>query len=365
MGILVYHRLRQLIARITFFVATIKIRLKTFLDYRITKRFDQYNVLRNSGSLSNDGIAIVAIYPRSGIQDSVMRLIDSLTDSNYSVIVVMNESHLAEDWLVSLLKKPVEILRRPNIGRDFGAYKIGFIHAEKNGYLQGTERLLFANDSVAYGPQSIAFVKSMLKIERTWHAMFVNHQFHTHAQSFFQVFRKEVFTHPDFSAFWAQYYPSELRHHAINFGEVHLSSVCLKNGFTPEPYITAQSILSDPAFDTFRPDEKFGIWSNHGLIYFDEKIANFENTKFMMKRQYLENNITHHQGLLASRVLKAPIKLDIVQSGQVTNEGLLDTLSDMGFSGDEASEIFNAMTNKGTHASNRGLRRIWKSYGYC
>ena len=278
---------------------------------------------------------------------------------------MINESHLAEDWLVSLLKKPVEILRRPNIGRDFGAYKIGFIHAEKNGYLQGTEKLLFANDSAVYGPRSTAFVESMLKMERTWNDMFVNHQFHTHAQSFFQVFTKEVFTHHDFSAFWKQYYPSELRHHAINFGEVRLSSVCLKNGFTPSPYITAQSILLDPAFDTFKPDEKFGIWSNHGLIHLDEKLASFENTIFMMKRQYLENNITHHQGLLASRVLKAPLKLDIVQSGQVTIEGLLDTLSDMGFSSDETAKILDVMTNKGTHASNRGLRRIWKSYGYC
>ncbi len=365
LGIILYHRLRQIIARSTFFIATLKQRLKTFLHYRITKRFFQYTILRRFEKLSNNGVAIVALYPRAGIHDSVMRLIESLIDSNYSVIVVMNESNLAEDWIVSLSKKPIEILRRPNIGRDFGAYKIGFIHAEKNGYLLESERLLFANDSVVYGPLSMTFLQSMLKLERPWHSMFVNYQFHTHAQSFFQVFRKEVFTHPAFSAFWAQYYPSELRHHAINFGEVHLSSVCLKNGFTPNPYVTAQSILSDPAFDTFRPDEKFGIWSNHGMIYLDEKLANFENTKFLMKRQYLENNITHHQGLLASRVLKAPLKLDIVQSGQVTNEGLLETLSDMGFSGDETSEIFDVMINKGTHASHRGLRRIWRSYGYC
>lgn len=364
LGILLDHRLKQVLARFTFFIATLKIRIKTFFDYRITKKFDHYTILRKIEKLSKDGVAIVALYPREGIKDSVIRLIDSLIASNYSVIAVINESHLAEDWIAAISEKPVEILRRPNIGRDFGAYKIGFIHAEKNGYLRNTERLLFANDSVLYGPRSNDFVQSMLKMERPWHAMFVNYQFHTHAQSFFQVFEGNIFQTKAFAKFWHKYYPSELRHHAINNGEAGLSAMCLALGFAPESYVSANSILDNANFGDFTPDEKFGVWSNHGLTYLNQEISSFENTSFLMKRQYLENNVTHHQGLLASRVLNAPLKLDIFQTGQATIHGIEETLVALGLTDDELNEVLRVMTLKGTHASRKGFNRLWGTYGY-
>jgi len=364
MGILIYHRLRKIVSQFTFFVATLKLRIKTFVDYRITKKFEQYTVFRKNDAVSSDGVAIIALYPRPGILESVNRLIDSLTNSNYSVIAVVNESRLATEWLDQLSKKSIEILARPNIGRDFGAYKIGFIHAEKSGYLEKTDNLLFANDSVLYGPESINFVESMLKVNLPWHSMFVNYQFHTHAQSFFQVFGKDIFLQKNFSKFWHNYYPSELRHHAINNGEVGLSSVCLKLGFSPVSYVSASSILESSEFGNFTSDEKFGIWSNDGLTFLNQDLATFDNTSFLMKRQYLENNITHHQGLLASRVLKSPLKLDIYQSGQTTIEGLRASLISLGLSEHELIGVLEVMTLKGTHASRRGFSRLWGLYGY-
>ena len=83
-----------------------------------------------------------------------------------------------------------------------------------------------------------------------------------------------------------------------------------------------------------------------------------------MKRQYLENNVTHHQGLLASRVLKAPLKLDIFQTGQVTLDGIETTLVELGISDQELQEVMGVMTLKGTHASRRGFNRLWGMYGY-
>jgi len=84
----------------------------------------------------------------------------------------------------------------------------------------------------------------------------------------------------------------------------------------------------------------------------------------LMCRQYLENNVTHHQGLLASRVLKSPLKLDIFQTGQVTLEGLEETLLSLGIQDVELQNVLGVMTLKGTHASNRGIRRLWKTFGY-
>jgi glycosyltransferase involved in cell wall biosynthesis len=364
MGILVYHRLRQVVAQFTFFLATLRIRLRTFFNYRVTKKFDKYSVVKEIETLSGNGLAIVALFPRAGIQKSVNHLIDSLIASKYSVLVVMNQSHLSSEWLSSLSSKPIEILTRPNIGRDFGAYKIGFKYAEKRGYLAGTDHLLFANDSTLYGPKSTSFVTSMLKVDLPWHAMFVNYQFHTHAQSFFQVFNKDIFQQKSFSKFWHDYYPSELRHQAINNGEVVLSAICLKLGFSPVSYVNAKSILENPEFGDYTPDEKFGIWSNHGATFLNTDITTLENSKLLMRRQYLENNVTHHQGLLASRVLKSPLKLDIFQTGQVTLEGIEDTLNALGVHGQELQEVINVMTLKGSHASRRGFNRIWGLYGY-
>jgi glycosyltransferase involved in cell wall biosynthesis len=364
LGILIYHRLRHLISQFTFFIATLDLRIKNFVDYRLTRKFYRYSVSKRIESISTNGLAIVALYPRVGIFKSAERLIDSLISSNYSVIAVVNESPLTGEWLNLLSKKPVEILRRPNIGRDFGAYKIGFIHAERSGYLKNTDHLLFANDSVFYGPESMNFVRSMLKVKMPWHAMFVNYQFHTHAQSFFQVFERVIFQETKFSEFWHNYYPSELRHHAINNGEVGLSATCLRLGFAPVSYVSASSILENSEFGDFTLDEKFGIWSNHGLTFLNQEISTFDNTSFLMRRQYLENNITHHQGLLASRVLKSPLKFDLLQSGQSTFEGLRTSLFSLGVEDDELQETLNVMTLKGTHASRRGIIRLWGLYGY-
>jgi glycosyltransferase involved in cell wall biosynthesis len=363
MGIFVFQRLRILIAQLTFFIATLRIRIRTFFDYRFTKKFYKYNVVKTIEKHSTRGLAIVALYPRTGIFKSVNRLIDSLLDSNYAVLVVMNQSSLTEEWIHYLSDKPIEILTRPNIGRDFGAYKIGFLYAEKNGYLTQIDHLLFANDSVMYGPQSIGCISTMLKVDLPWHALFVNYQHHTHAQSFFQVFNKDIFQKNSFSKFWHHYYPSELRHHAINDGEVGLSSTCLGLGFSPVSYVNAKSILEDVNFGNFTPDEKFGIWSNHSAAFLDGKLSSFENSVFLMRRQYLEINITHHQGLLASRVLKAPLKLDLFKSGQTTIDGLRDTLISLGLDQDELKDVLAVMTLNGTHASRRGFKRLWGSYG--
>jgi glycosyltransferase involved in cell wall biosynthesis len=364
MEFFVYNRLKKFFAQSTFFIANFRLPIKSFIDYRITKKFDQYNIVKRVDKLSNNGLAIVALYPRQGILSSATRIIDSLLLSNYSVLVIMNESPSSRAWLEILGNKPIEILTRPNIGRDFGAYKIGFKYAEKNGYLNQIENLLFANDSTLYGPNSINFVKSMLEIKKPWQSMFVNYQFHMHAQSFFQVFNKDIFQRETFSKFWHNYYPSEFRHRTINYGEVLLSSVCIGEGFVPYSFVSAKSILDHPEFREFSVDEKFGIWSDTGFNFSVREFATLENTKLFMQRQYLAVNITHHQGLLASRVLKAPLKLDIFQTGLATLEGIETTLKELGIMGNELIDVMDVMTLKGSHVSKKGFQKLWRFYGY-
>ncbi len=363
MGIFIYSKLRQSIAFSTFFIFSLKSRISTLINYKISRNFYEYQIKKKITLATNGRVAIVALYPRHGVLTSAIRLIDSLTAADYSVMVVMNESRFSREWISELEPKQVGILLRPNIGRDFGAYKVGFEYLKKLGYLERVTYMAFANDSVYYGPRSIDFVNEMLKSETPWNCMFVNFQFHTHGQSFFQVFNKEILSTLEFTKFWGDYYPSELRHKVINHGEVGLSNVCLKAGFSPDSYITPDLILSHPDFNDFTPDEKFGVWSNHGLTYYNPEIATRENTEFLMRRQFLETNITHHQGLLASRVLGAPLKLDILKTGQATSEAIQYTLMKIGCTLIEAKSVALMMSAQGSHASRKGLKRLWAQYG--
>jgi hypothetical protein len=351
------------IAKFTYFIATLKIRTKTFFHYRISKKFYQFKVEKTLEKLSTDGLAIVALYPQAQTLKSVNRLIDSLVISNYSVLVVINQSHFSGEMLHLLSSKPIEIVTRPNLGRDFGAYKIGFLHAEKSGYLEDIDHLVFANDSVIYGSRSIAFVNSLLKVDVPWNAMFINYNKQLHAQSFFQVFEKIIFKHSSFSKFWHKYYPHEVRHNVINKGESSLSKFLLRLGFAPTSHVSAEDILKHPEFLGFTPDENLALYWDLGNFFLNNNIS-FDNSVLLMRRQFLSHNLTQYQGLLASRILKAPLKLDIFLSGMVTSGGVCDSLVSLGLEQDEINDVLALMLTIRGKQDYNGVRKLWHSFGY-
>lgn len=308
---------------------------KRFYRYRISKSFFALTVERTSTIQDSIGIAIVALYPRGPLLNSVKRLLDTLTEENYLVIAVVNESDLSEEWIAELRKLNITLLSRPNIGRDFGAYKIGYLFAEQHGLLSKDHTLIFANDSVYYGPHSQTFLHDLLKEEHPWTAMFVNHEIHTHAQSFFIRLSSEIFTHASFRAFWHDYYPSEARKHTINEGEAKLSGKIMELGHVPYSHVSADRILSSSRFGEFTENEKHNLRRFSGVNRFRSLSLNQYELEQLMRREYLTANITHAQGTLASRVLGAPLKLDL-DPRFVTQEALRDTLLSLGCSTDEA-----------------------------
>jgi hypothetical protein len=343
--------------KIRSYFHTIPFRVQIFFQYFISKEFYKLEIVQKLNSNRNKNLAIIVVYPRPEILNSVLRMIQSIQESGYSLLIVMNESSHSEVWLSSFENLDAEILLRPNIGRDFGGYKIGFLHAEKAGYLADCEKLIFANDSIYYGPRSIDFVKSMLDRKENWVSMFLNYEKHTHAQSFFLVFSSEIIRSECFINYWHKYYPSELREHNIDKGEVELSQGLLRSGFAPFPFVQAQTVLNSNRFENFTRDEIRGIWADHGHSHLDSSVCTLENTIHLMKMQYLFKNITHYQGLLVSRILGAPLKLDIFQTGLVTREGLVETLIELGVPKEELDRVVSSMTMKGTPATTRGLRK--------
>jgi hypothetical protein len=319
--------------------ARIVAQVRRFYRYYLSKSFFTLTVVRTATVKGSSGVAIVVLYPRGPLLASVTRLIDTLVDEGYLVIAVVNKSRQSTTWLKTLEEKNITLISRPNIGRDFGAYKMGYLFADREGLLTNAQHLIFANDSMYYGPRSQPFVAGLLKEEEPWTAMFVNHHFYTHAQSFFIRFSRELFTQKEFHQFWRSYFPSEGREHAIHQGERKLTETLMQIGYTPSGYVTADRVLSNSAFGDFTQDERYLI-QLFSSLYLQPRGVALDSIRqpaieTLMRRQFHALNITHTQGTLVSRVLGAPLKLDIAQR-YATPEAVRETLLALGCTHEEA-----------------------------
>ena len=96
----------------------------------------------------------------------------------------------------------VAVLRKPNIGYDFGSWAVALAEEPK---LLGVDKLLIVNDSML-GPfwslESVirGFESSM---GEAW-GLTRTHQFEPHVQSFFMGFHRPVVASPVFHDFWSQ-----------------------------------------------------------------------------------------------------------------------------------------------------------------
>ena len=314
---------------------------KRFYNFYVSKNALSYTVERTATVEGSAGVAIVVLYPRGPLLESVTRLISTLVAEQYLVIAVVNKSSQSPEWLAALTQLNITLLSRPNVGRDFGAYRVGYLFAERQGLLKNARHLIFANDSIYYGPRSQAHIVELLKDEHPWTAMFVNYELHTHAQSFFLRFSNELFSLPGFHQFWRDFYPSEKRMHNINQGEVKLTSTLITLGYTPHGFISADRILSSSLFGDFTEYEKQNILRFCSAAELSqvpiERQAERQAIEALMRSQFFTKNITHAQGTLAARVLGAPLKLDLAARQLATPEVLHETLVALGCSAEEAT----------------------------
>lgn len=309
---------------------------KRFYRSYVSKTAFAHTVERTATTEGSAGVAIVALFPRGPLLESVTRLINTLVAEQYLVIAVVNKTHQSPEWLAALAKLNITLLSRPNVGRDFGAYKVGYLFAEEHRLLTNAANLIFANDSVYYGPRSQDHLVELLNEEHPWTAMFVNHQHHTHAQSFFLRFGNELFSLPAFRQFWRSYYPSEAREHTIDKGEIKLSVTLIELGYAPHGFVSVDRILSHPLFGDFTENEKHAIRRFSGQAGLTQPSLGRREIEALMRAQVYNANPTHAWGSLSSRVLGTPLKLDLSPSW-VTQEGLYETLIALGCSIEEAT----------------------------
>jgi len=316
---------------------------KRFYRTYVSKTAIKHTVERTATAEGANGVAIVALSPRGPLLASATRLVSTLVDEGYHVIAVVNKSRQSPEWHAALAQLNITLLSRPNVGRDFGAYKVGYLYAEQRGLLATAKHLIFANDSVFYGPRSQAFIHETLKEEHPWSAMFVSHQINFHAQSFFQRFGSELILHSELKKFWHRFYVSEERLHNIYQGEFKLTTTLVRAGYQPHAHVTADRVLEHENFGAFTENEKHNL----RRVAIAKRVAkvSLEHAELvgLMREQFATWNVTHVQGTLATRVLGAPLKLDILPL-YVTQEAVRDALAALGTPSAEALAVLTYMT---------------------
>ncbi len=143
---------------------------------------------------------------------------------------------------------------------DFGSYKRGFLWALENGLLDATDELIFCNDS-CYAP-----VHPFLPIFRNMHfadcdywGLYKSNEIREHLQSFFVVFRPNVFLSAVFKDFMAGIHRQPTVNEVVLEYEIGLSRLLEQNGYASLSYVKG------PSF--FERRTKFGNVLNMSLYY--------------------------------------------------------------------------------------------------
>lgn len=319
-------------------------------------------------------LAIVAVYPSETITFSIENLLDSLLKANFWVLVVSTKT-IDVAQRERILAKSHHFIERFPVGRDFGSYLMGWRWLKAKNLLADADLLALANDSLFYPASFGRQIDELLSEDRQWYGLFENFEQHRHVQSFFEVFRRDVFLSGAFERFWNSYIPFSSRKHCINEGEVKLTISLAAAGFTPRILYSGLRISKDVAnamksgectpnmimaLKNTLGDEFYNVLGRNRILKtldwarkdFNTIIAN----DFVHALAYhLETrNPSHRVGLLCNVLYEAPLKRDMVFR-EVVELGVLTHLA-TGFKPEEISLIADDLRRKGLPSSLHSAR---------
>jgi hypothetical protein len=204
----------------------------------VSKKSDLIEFPNDFDTASGLKIAVLAMYPsEDGLyQKSILNLINGFDSNGVQVVAVSNRA-IPTGLQNELEIRGCKVIIRKNQGRDFGAYKAGIRWLTDLNLINVIERLFLVNDTLIWMESSSEIVHECGK--HIWSSMFLNFEIHTHAQSFFLSFSKEVISNDEFQKFWERYVPLNYRRHAIRNGEVKLTSTLINQGFLCKPYVNS------------------------------------------------------------------------------------------------------------------------------
>ena len=216
---------------------------------------------------------------RSEISDCVLILLKSLSVLNYKILLISN-SEIAEGSTTRIEKEipNCQFFLRENKGADFGAW--GWAIAN-NLISKDTDYLLLANDSII-GPffDLAPHFESMYNDDQSdfW-GLTDNYQGAWHIQSYFLMFRKQVFQSSAFEKVFSQNFDNKTKLEIIKDGEVKLSQELIAAGFKGRAIFPYEYLNSEK-------DSAFSHNSTH--FYWDTLISKFKYP--FLKRELLLQN---------------------------------------------------------------------------
>lgn len=175
--------------------------------------------------------AVVAQYtPHERQSRSLLELIRGLAGAGYRCVVVATAPAAGELAWPGPLPEGTIVVRRPNIGYDFGSWAVGLdLYPE----VTGLEHVILTNDSMVGPFSALDPLLETFEHGRTdvW-SLTDSYQLGHHLQSFFVGFRGGVLSEPGLRDFYRRVRVEKTKEDVVNRYEVGLTRACLRGGFS-------------------------------------------------------------------------------------------------------------------------------------
>ncbi len=336
--------LLQVFASTMHLLLSLPKRLSEWLQIRILKKHQNFEIWKSGKVTSN--FVILATFPGTTPANSLRRLMEAIQKQNFSALVIVNENDKKDQYLEILGHFDCTVLIRPNIGRDFGAYQLGFDRVYKEYSEMIFEKIVILNDTLYTTTRTREFYEFFI-VQNEFNCLYLNKQDIAHASSHSIILGKNEIYSNVMREFWKGYYPSSDRMHSIFRGEFGLTHALGISFF--KPYICPATFekvkykldLTDTEIFQIKIWSELSTHSGKSLI--KESLA---SRQYNLALEYcLENfQISNSIGIALNRLLDIPIKMDLCKLGLITREGFFRLLGDEELSVEELFEI-NAILN--------------------
>lgn len=298
---------------------------------------------------------------------SIEMQLRELEQQGFDIVTVSN-AKVSPELLELYRTYSCVVITRPNIARDFGAYKAGYLFLLSNGYLDNTSELLFINDTILFPVMSTgSFWKRLYSSDFDIVSPFESFSPRHHLQSFFILCKNKIHLEKDFKSYWMNYFEWNSRRHAINTGEIGFSQKMKKSGFRLGALVTALSLSQ--LFEGNIDDVLLALEIDQNLLIEcykqeDKKQIIHAAAERELAQLYERANPSHSLALLSVWLLDIPLlKKDLVYRGSISLLELLRAHKRLGLDID-INELTKIYLDKGLPASHSVMDRFLMSINY-
>lgn len=193
-------------------------------------------------------LALFVLWQPDGVAPSTLLTCRHLIACGYAPVVISN-AKLADPDRLALLDLCCQLIERPNIGHDFGAWRDAVLLLFRPGAMP-CERLVLINDSIWFPLTAEDGLLATLDASAGTHGFTgatwmerPGRAHRAHFQSYLLMFGPRAINHPVFARFWQQYLASSRRDSVLMRGEKGLSGAMVAAGLAAPPALSPQQML--------------------------------------------------------------------------------------------------------------------------